>query len=108
MRIFIQLDNNRVQLRSPYHVKLKDLYFSIQGYTYDADQQVHSFPIEAKAMLVESILALNVSLVEVKELGVLPPLAKIASYKIKNDTMEVLASYSTKVLVQLLLNTLYT
>ena len=97
MKILIQLDNNRVLLRSPYHIKLKDLYFSIQGYTYDADQQVHSFPMDAKELLVESILALNVSLVEVKELGVIPPSPKIATYKIENDTMEVLASYSAKV-----------
>ena len=99
MRIFIQLDNNRVRLRSPYHVKLKDLFFSFEGYTYDADQQLHSFPMEAKERLVESILALNVSIVEVKELGVIPLLPKLATYKINNDTIEVLASYSTKVLM---------
>ena len=99
MKIFIQFDNNRVLLRSPYHVKLKDLFFSIQGYTYNAEQQVHSFPLEAKELLVESILGLNVSIVEVKELGVVPPLPKQATYKINNDTMEVLATYSTKVTV---------
>jgi len=97
MKVFIQFDNNRVRLRSPYHVKIKDLFFSFEGYTYDPDQQVHSFPMEAKEKLMQRILALNVSIVEVKELGVIPPLPKVATYKINNDTIEVLASFSTQV-----------
>ena len=99
MRILLRLAENRFYIRSPFHVKLRDMFNEVRGHIYDSDQQVHSFPLEEKDKLVDTLLVMDISIKEVKEFEVILPPPKVASYKINNDMIEVLATYSPEVII---------
>ena len=97
MKILIRHDENLFYLRSPFHIKLKDIFNGVKGYSYDYDQQIHSFPLEEKEKMIELLLSMDITIKEVKEFEKILPTPKIAAYKISNDTIEIHATYSKEV-----------
>ena len=70
MRILLRLAEHRFYIRSPFHVRL-----------------------------VDTLLVMDISIKEVKEFEVILPPPKVATYKINNDMIEVLATYSPEVII---------
>ena len=95
MKVFIKESGNNILLHGGYHPKLIEIYQALPGYFFNPEEQTCSFPLVSKTELISKVVAIGVSVEEVKEF-VNKKQRKKAIIKNTEDSIEIYTKYMTK------------
>ena len=101
MKVFLKLEQDRIYLESQYSAKLVNIYKRYDGYKWDNESGLTSFPKRVMGELIADIVALGVVVEQVIELKPRERFSKIVVIKHQIDGLEIfLKSFTTKVRIK--------
>jgi hypothetical protein len=98
-KVYVKLDNNKIYVKAFFNVKIKQLLDELGEYENHQDF-VRSYSLDLKDNLISGLLALNVSVEEVKEFVFNPESLKIKTKVIENN-IEMVIPYNVKLINKL-------